>query len=114
MNELEPERLLQRYRPAGPSADLRGRIIGEYRAARAWPWAAAAAALLAVTLTLRAGAGAQVTNAYVPTADAREAAIEELTGQLGGTAEARALAEAVSLQERIRAARPGLTTAESR
>ena len=107
--------MLARVRVAGPSAGLRSRILSSVRESRAWPWAAAAAALLVLTLTLRAGAGAQLGSAYAPPVDANGAAVEELTSLLGGTAEARAIAEAASLQERLREARAALpSTVESR
>jgi hypothetical protein len=47
MTDPEIEDLLRRYRPTGPSADLRARIVaGNQVTGRAWPWAAAAAVLL--------------------------------------------------------------------
>ena len=46
------EALLSRYRPAGPDAALRGRIIGQTRRRSAWPLLEAMAALLLVGLNL--------------------------------------------------------------
>jgi hypothetical protein len=106
--EHDVETLLRRYRPADPQPELRGRILADHPAARAWPWAAATAALLALTVTLRTGAGVQIERAYAPPVDTTAAAIEELTRWLGGTAEARAIAEAAAFQERVREARLGL------
>jgi hypothetical protein len=40
--------------PAGPSAELRARVLSARPPGRVWPWAAAAAAMLAVTLGLQA------------------------------------------------------------
>jgi hypothetical protein len=48
MDERDLEKLLRRYRPAGPPAELRVRIATTHRAPRTWTWAAAAAALIAV------------------------------------------------------------------
>jgi hypothetical protein len=47
------EDTLRRYRPSGPPATLRDRVLAP-PVGRTWPWAAAAAALLAVTLGLQA------------------------------------------------------------
>ena len=47
---------LRRYRPAGPPARLRGRVIQVKPAARTWPWAIAAAALLVLSVALNTGA----------------------------------------------------------
>ena len=47
MNDREVEDLLRRYRPVGPPADLRARVMAAGASApRTWPWAAAAAVLL--------------------------------------------------------------------
>jgi hypothetical protein len=51
------EDALRRYRPSGPPASLRDRVLVP-PVGRTWPWAAAAAALLAVTLGLQAATGA--------------------------------------------------------
>jgi hypothetical protein len=49
MNDREPEDLLRRYRPAGPSTDLRARVmVDALPVGRTWPWVAAAAVLLAM------------------------------------------------------------------
>jgi hypothetical protein len=48
MTDPELDDLLRRYRPAGPPAELRARLIASAAPMpRTWPWAAAAAALLA-------------------------------------------------------------------
>jgi hypothetical protein len=52
------EGALRRYRPSGPPAMLRDRVLAQDMPARVWPWAAAAAALLAVTLGMQAVTGA--------------------------------------------------------
>lgn len=107
--EHDVETVLRRYRPADPQPELRARILADHPAAPLWPWAAGAAALLALTVTLRTGAGVQIERAYAPPDDTTAAAIEELTRWLGGTAEARAIAETAAFQERVREARLGLT-----
>jgi hypothetical protein len=57
MNDEQLEQRLRRVRPAGPSAELRARIMSARPAARAWPWAVAAAALLALAVSLQVSAG---------------------------------------------------------
>jgi hypothetical protein len=47
---------LSRYRPVGPPARLRDRVVQVKSPARTWPWAVAAAALLALSVALNAGA----------------------------------------------------------
>lgn len=54
MTDPELEDLLRRYRPVGPSSDLRARILGDTApVGRTWPWAVAAAMLLAAVCGLR-------------------------------------------------------------
>ena len=53
MNDPELEDLLLRYRPAGPSPDLRARLLDTPPVGRTWPWVAAAAVLLAAVCGLR-------------------------------------------------------------
>lgn len=79
----EIEELLQRYRPAAPSPELRARVLAQ-RADRAWPWVAAAAAVLFAAALLRVGAGIQMERAYEPPVDPAAVAIEQLTLALGG------------------------------
>ena len=87
------EDALRRYRPVGPPADLRARILEAPAPKRAWPWAAAAAALLAVTvasnaLTWRLYAAAPVPDApaLVPTPAEvtllREAGLHDLADRM--------------------------------
>ena len=106
-----PEELLRRYRPAGPDPDLRARICAAAPARRAWPWAAAAAALLAVTVVLRSQAGEQSAHIVPPPVDTRRAAVDQLTMMLGGTEDARVLAETIALHEQMRAERIANATA---
>jgi hypothetical protein len=49
MDDRELEEVLGRYRPRGPSSDLRQSVLAG-RPGRVWPWAVAAAALLAMTI----------------------------------------------------------------
>jgi hypothetical protein len=94
------EGALRRYRPSGPPAALRDRVLAP-PVGRTWPWAAAAAALLAVTLGA-GGDAARIWNGLPAPPDA-----------LLGEFERRALGEAgvddFTLQliadERLRAAR---------
>jgi hypothetical protein len=53
MTDPEIKDRLRRYRPAGPSSDLRARILGDTTpVGRTWPWAVAAAVLLATATGL--------------------------------------------------------------
>lgn len=108
MTDPEIEDLLRRYRPTGPSADLRARILGDTRpVGRTWPWVAAAAALLAATLhfhaasdRLAAGAGIDVSP------DPKSTAIIALSGMLGGGPSARTAAELTIAVDTIRTETP--------
>lgn len=53
MDEPRLEQFLRQYRPVGPPADLRTRVLTPPPPGRVWPWAAAAAALLAVGVALQ-------------------------------------------------------------
>jgi hypothetical protein len=96
MNDRELEELLRRYRPAGPPADLRARVMsGAVPVGRTWPWVAAAAVLLAATLWLHTAAdrlGASVGANTLP--DSEQEAIALLANMLGGHPGAREVAEA--------------------
>lgn len=97
--------LLRRYRPAGPPPELRAQVLDQRRVAATWPWAAAAAALLVTTVLLHAQVRSHVAEVYEPPPDPRRDAVEQLTSMLGGTQEARILAETGVLQEQVRASR---------
>ena len=107
MTDEELVRVLQRYRPAGPPAHLRTRIVigSSPAAAQIWPWASAAAALLLGSLWLSASASAQIRRADVSPPDPMAAEIEQLTAILGDTDEARLIAEAIAMNERARVAK---------
>jgi hypothetical protein len=91
MTDPELGDLLRRYRPAGPSPELRARVLAAPPVARTWPWAAAAALLLAATIVLQL-ARVQMDETSEPV-DPREAAeLQVLVEMLGG--EERALDEA--------------------
>ena len=108
MNDPDIEDLLRRYRPVGPPADLRARILSASRAHRVWPWASAAAALLASALALHLAAGhatARVDPKPAPEPAVR--AIDDLTEMLGGDTAARRLAEFIMVEEQMRRERAG-------
>ena len=96
------EDLLRKYRPSGPPPDLRARIVT--REYQVWRWATAAAALLVVAMLLHRAADRLLVTATLPMAQAAEAQIEELSALLGGTPEARRLAETEIMRVRDRAA----------
>ena len=108
MNDSDIEDLLRRYRPVGPPANLRARILSESRAHRVWPWASAAAALLASTLALHDAAGHVIaTMDPKPAPEPAVRAIDDLTEMFGGDATARRLAEFVVVEEQMRRERAG-------
>lgn len=96
------EDLLRKYRPSGPAPALRARIVG--REHQVWRWATAAAALLVAAMWLHGAADRLLVTAALPMAQAAEAQIEELSALLGGTPEARRLAEMEIMRVRERAA----------
>ena len=105
--------LLRKYRPVGPPADLRSRILVPERAA--WPWAVAAAVLMAVTLGFHAATGAL--NAPNGTAYEDPPGVDQRiaygTTALGGGDEARRVATLIVMEEEVRRALPAVATASS-
>ena len=108
MNDSDLEDLLRRYRPVGPPANLRERILSESRARRVWPWASAAAALLASTLALHFAARLETAAADPRVApDPALRVVENLTDMFGGDAAARHMAELVLLEQHVRSESAG-------
>ena len=100
MNDPELETLLGGYRPVGPPARLRQRIL-PVRSRRTWPWLGAAAALLLTTVLLHIAArheSARVDLGPDPIA----AVVDDLTERMGGDAAARQRAERIVLEQRLR------------
>jgi hypothetical protein len=107
MNDSEIEDLLRRYRPKGPPAQLRERILAMERPERIWPWLAAAAALLVSALTLHSATryeAADINLTLGPGAEARVA--DDLTDRLGGDADARGLAQFILVEQQVLAVAP--------
>ncbi len=102
MKDSEIEDLLRKYRPVGPPAELRHRILAPIRTPRIWPWASAAAALLVLGLTFQLAGRNEVAGADLnlgPSAVAR--VTEDLTNMLGGDLRARELAEFIIVQQQV-------------
>ena len=102
MNDSEIEALLRKYRPVGPPAELRQRILGTTRVPRIWPWASAAAALLVLGLTFQFATRSETAAADLnlgPSAVAR--VTEDLTNMLGGDIRARELAEFIVVEQQV-------------
>lgn len=102
MKDSEIEDLLRKYRPVGPPAELRHRILATTGMPRIWPWASAAAALLVLGLTFQLAARNEVADAGLnlgPSAVAR--VTEDLTNMLGGDLRARELAEFIVVQQEV-------------
>lgn len=97
-----PDDLLRKYRPVGPPADLRARILVPERAA--WPWAVAAAALLVATLGLQLAIDSMAVRAIEVTVAPFdfEARVSQLTVALGGGEDARRRATLLAVDEDIR------------
>jgi hypothetical protein len=92
--------LLGRYRPVGPSSDLRERALGaSTHPPRTWPWAAAAAALLVATVGLHAATNRAIAAATPP---AGQLSVDALAAVMGGTEDARRAAELIVTEQRIR------------
>jgi hypothetical protein len=96
----ELEDLLKRYRPSGPPAELRGRVLGEEPVGRPsqgqrWrEWLLPAAAAAAAVVFYVLGSGVQREMGRVESSEeAREAAIAAMTANLGGDDLARMHAE---------------------
>jgi hypothetical protein len=103
MKDSEIEDLLRKYRPVGPPAELRHRILATTRVLRVWPWAAATAALLILGITFQLAARNEVAGADLnlgPSAVAR--VTEDLTNMLGGDLRARELAELIVVEQQVR------------
>ncbi len=102
MNDSEIEDLLRKYRPVGPLAELRHRILATTRVPRIWPWASAAAALMVWGLTFQLAARIETASADLhlgPSAAAR--VTDDLTTILGGDLRARELAESIVVEQQV-------------
>ena len=99
------ESMLTQYRPAGPDAALRARIVGQVRVRSRWAFAEAMAALLLIGMTL-AQIGASVTQ-IIPRPHVDEARTQRLALAIAsldlpiGRDEAYSMAERLSAGERL-------------
>jgi hypothetical protein len=117
--DREIEERLRRYRPAGPSAELREKSM---RGARlqpdrggAWWQFAVAAALFVVALLLQSATARidrRIAQLIEPARAADEKRLDDLTRELGGDPGARAIAEAMLVRERV-AERSAVLTLEN-
>jgi hypothetical protein len=102
MDDSELETTLRRYRPAGPPAELRERILATPNR-RTWPWAGAAAALLLSTQLVDSAARRQVAEASeVMGPGAATLVANDLAERLGGDEPARELAELIVFEQQTR------------
>ena len=107
MNDSDIENLLRRYRPTGPPAQLRERILAMERSERIWPWMAAAAALLVSAVTLHFATRYEAADVDVTLGTAAEARVaDDLTDRLGGGADARELARLILVEQQLLAVAP--------
>lgn len=92
--------LFGQYQPVGPSSDLRERALGaSAHPPRTWPWAAAAVALLMATMGLHAAANRAIATVAQPAAPL---SVDALTAAMGGTEEARRVAESIVEEQKFR------------
>ena len=106
-----PEDLLRKYRPVGPPADLRARVLVPERAA--WPWAVAAAALFAIIAGFHGATrtlGHAIDVARPPTIEPATR-VAHITDELGGGELARREATLIVLEEEIERRLPPVTAA---
>lgn len=102
MKDSEIEDLLRKYRPVGPPAEMRQRVLATIRVPLIWPWASAAAALFVLGLTFQLAARNEVAGADLnlgPSAVAR--VTDDLTNMLGGDLRARELAEFIVAEQQV-------------
>jgi hypothetical protein len=115
MDAERVEARLRAYRPAAPSPELREKVLGRVQlpvvAARGrradsrglW-WQLATAAVFLVTALLLHSATERIDRriavAPVPARDAEQQALDELTHELGGDANARLMAQVILLRDR--------------
>jgi hypothetical protein len=98
-DDFDLEARLRHYHPAGPSLDLRDRVLGPVRGGGAGIWweLAAAAVLLAIGLGVNQLSGRitrRITADLEPVRAPDERLLDALADTLGGGAEARVSAEA--------------------
>ena len=103
MKDSDIEDLLRRYRPVGPPARLRERVVAAGPPRRIWPWAGDAAALLVSFLSFHAAARHELSSADVGAEAAVAASLtDDLAELLGGDAAARELAALVVVEHEFR------------
>jgi hypothetical protein len=93
MKDDDLESLLRGYRPLGPPAELRERVVAATMQPRVWPWVAAAAAVFAATVLLHGATGRLVRQSPLAGGPPPSQDVVDLTDALGGGDRARAAAE---------------------
>ena len=104
MNEDDVERLLAGTKQAGPSPELRARVLSRRPFRRSWPWAAAAAAMLMLSILLQGGAAAARDRVKATMSAAPDLETELVTAlrETGNFSESEARVIAVSQQVQMR------------
>ena len=101
----EIESILARFRPAGPDATVRGRVVRQVRSRSRWAFAEAMAAMLLIGMNL-AQIGASVTQ-IIPPPHTDEARTQQLASAIArldlpiNRDEAYAMAQQLSAGERL-------------
>jgi hypothetical protein len=114
---IDFETRLKRYRPAGPPAGLRARVLGSPASQASWFWiwmpAALSSAAALVLVLLSANAHRDVMAQLAPES-AVDAAVNLVTAELGGGDTTRALvARLIELDQQSADAEQGVATEES-
>ena len=107
MDEHDIKSRLTRYRPVGPSVELRRFALRPVAPDRIWPWAAAAAVLLAATVGLHVATNRTIARVAMP---AGVVSVDMLTSAMGGDEEAERAATVIIQERAFRAflSGPGL------
>ena len=96
MDEHDIKLRLTRYRPVGPSPELRRLALRPAAPDRIWPWAVAAVTLLAATLGLHVATNRTIARVAMP---ADVISVDTLTSAMGGDEEAERAATLI-IEER--------------
>ena len=106
MDDNKVRELLGRYRPIGPSPELRQLVLRNAQPDRIWPWAAVAAVLLMATVAVQFATTNAIGRIAPPSVDPTNA----LAATMGGDEEARNAARIIVAEQAMREAAWKLTS----
>jgi len=107
------EDLLRRYRPIGPSPELRAKVVASRTSVREWAWLAAGAALAAVTVLLRLSVTNPAPESLRPLEASHALIVQAVADGLGPEEHVYLLAETIVLRDQVRGAHAAKQGAES-